>query len=156
MLQKGDTAPLDVAVHNHKGETISLRDLLGQWVVLYFYPKDDTPGCTTEAKGFRDYAKEFAKHNTAVIGVSKDTPGKHQKFIDKYELNFDLWADEEHALMDACGVWGEKQFMGRTYMGTSRSSFLIDPDGKIAAVWEKVKPAEHPAEVLATRTELSA
>ncbi len=129
-------------------EKLSLREKLDSWVVLYFYPKDDTPGCTKEACSLRDVREEFKRRGVEVIGVSKDSPKSHQKFIEKYKLNFTLWSDEDHVLMEAFGTWGEKRFMGRTYMGTLRSTFLIDPKGVISHVWEKVSPEEHGEEVL--------
>ena len=156
MLKKGNTAPLDVVVYDQNDKKASLKDCLGSWVVLYFYPKDDTPGCTTQAKGFRDHIGDFQKQDAIVIGVSKDTAKKHQKFINKYDLNFQLWVDEDHRLMEAFGTWGEKKFMGKTYMGTTRSTFLINPEGNIVNVWEKVKPAGHAEEVLQNLVDLSA
>lgn len=148
MLQQGDKAPLDVELVNEQEETFMLRDMLGSWVVVYFYPRDNTPGCTVEAEGFRDYYKEFKKIGAKVLGVSKDACASHRKFIEKKELTFTLVADVEHILMEAFGTWGEKKFMGKTYLGTSRSTFLIDPQGKVARVWEKVKPEGHAEEVL--------
>jgi peroxiredoxin Q/BCP len=141
-------APLDIACRNERGELFTLRDHLGSWVVVYFYPKDNTPGCTLEAEGFRDLSSEFKACDAVVFGVSKDTCASHQKFIEKKALTFSLIADTEHALMDGFGVWGERKFMGKTYMGTSRSTFLIDPEGVIVYVWEDVKPLQHPQEVL--------
>lgn len=148
MLEKGRKAPDKVFVQDHANKDVSLADLLGKWVVLYFYPKDDTPGCTKEAIGFRDFANKLKRSGAVVVGVSKDKPKSHQKFIDKYSLNFTLWSDPEHLLMEAFGTWQEKRFMGRTYMGTTRSTFLIDPQGKIMHVWEEVKPEGHAEEVL--------
>lgn len=150
MLQKGDTVPLDIPFIDENDGRFTLRDLLGSWVVVYFYPKDNTPGCTLEAEGFRDHANAFKEFGVRVLGVSKDSCASHRKFIEKKKLTFTLVADIEHALMEAFGTWGERTFMGRTYMGTSRSTFLIDPQGRVAAVWEKVTPAGHPQEVLAT------
>jgi peroxiredoxin Q/BCP len=148
MLQTQAQAPLDIACKNEQGESFTLRDHLGSWVVVYFYPKDNTPGCTVEAEGFRDLASEFKACGAVVFGVSKDTCASHQIFIKKKALTFSLIADTEHALMDAFGVWGERKFMGKTYMGTSRTTFLLDPTGTVVYVWENVKPAGHPAEVL--------
>jgi thioredoxin-dependent peroxiredoxin len=119
-----------------------------------FYPKDLTPGCTIEAEQFRDNEAAFKKLNARILGVSKDSCASHQKFKQKKELAFTLIADENHELMEAFGVWGERKFMGRTYMGTSRSTFLIDTDGTVAHVWETVKPLGHAAEVLAILKEL--
>lgn len=142
--------PLDVALVDENGARFTLRELLGSWAVVYFYPKDDTPGCTLEAEGFRDHASAFKELGVRVLGVSKDTCASHRKFIEKKKLVFTLVADTEHVLMEAFGTWGERTFMGRTYMGTSRSTFLVDPQGKVAEVWEKVTPVGHPQEVLAT------
>jgi len=153
MLKVNDQAPLDVQVTNQDGQQVSLQSVLSEnpkkYIVVYFYPKDDTPGCTKEACNFRDDSAEYAKHNAVVIGVSKDDEKSHQKFANKHSLPFPLWADTEHTLMEAFGVWGEQSFMGRKYMGTSRSTFVVSPQGKIAAVWEKVKPATHSKEVIA-------
>jgi thioredoxin-dependent peroxiredoxin len=147
-LQVGDKAPAFKA-RTSGGGTVSLADLNGKQVVLYFYPKDDTPGCTKEACAFRDVHSEITKRGAVVLGVSVDPVKSHDKFAEKYKLPFPLLADEDHAIVEAYGVWGEKQFMGRKYMGTARATFLIGADGKIKAVWPKVKPEEHAAEVLA-------
>jgi thioredoxin-dependent peroxiredoxin len=149
MLQQGDTAPTTVPFIDENEQQHTLADYAGKWVVVYFYPKDNTPGCTIEAEQFRDAQKEFATRNAVVLGVSKDTCASHKKFIEKKQLPFTLVADTEHALMDAFGVWGERSFMGKTYMGTSRTTFLINSEGTIAHVWETVKPAGHAKEVLA-------
>jgi peroxiredoxin Q/BCP len=149
MLQPTQSAPLDITVTNEAGEAVSLRSLLGKYVVLYFYPKDDTPGCTQEACEFRDADHEMQKLGVAVIGVSKDSLKAHEKFKTKYQLPFPLWSDPEHKLLEAFGAWGEKKFMGKMYMGIMRSTFVIDPQGKIINVWEKVTPKNHAAEVLA-------
>lgn len=130
------------------GEKIRLSHLKGQSVVLYFYPKDDTPGCTIEAKEFRDHIKKFEKLNTVVLGISPDPVDKHCKFIDKYDLNFILLSDEEHAIAEKYGVWVEKNNYGKKYMGVQRSTFLINEAGKLAHVWPKVKPEGHAEEVL--------
>lgn len=156
MLTKNDTAPLDVPMTDENGTACTLRDYMGSWVVVYFYPKDNTPGCTIEAEGFRDAQKAFETLGARVIGVSKDTCASHQKFIEKKKLTFTLVSDTEHALMEAFGTWGERSFMGKTYMGTSRSTFLIDPAGKVVRVWESVKPLGHPDEVLAVLQEIQA
>jgi peroxiredoxin Q/BCP len=148
MLAPHDTAPLDTLLTDENGTTFTLRDSLGTWLVVYFYPKDNTPGCTLEAEGFRDMQHEFEKLNTRILGVSKDTCISHRKFIEKKKLPFTLVADENHALMEAFGTWGKRSFMGKTYMGTSRSTFLINPVGEIAYVWDLVKPLGHPKEVL--------
>ena len=153
MLTTGEKAPLDVSVTDEDGVYRTLRDYLGKWVVIYFYPKDNTPGCTIEAEGFRDVLDDFKNLNASVIGVSKDSCSSHKKFIEKRQLPFTLLADTEHALMEAFGTWGERSFMGRVYMGTSRSTFLINPEGIIVHVWEKVTPLGHPEEVITTLKE---
>jgi peroxiredoxin Q/BCP len=147
MLKEGTTAPA-FKTNDANGETVSLKDLRGQKVVLYFYPKDDTPGCTKEACSFRDEFAQFKKRGIAVLGVSPDSESKHKKFETKYSLPFTLLADTDHAIADAYGVWGEKKFMGRKYMGVHRTTFLIDEKGKIKKVFEKVKPEDHASEVL--------
>lgn len=131
------------------GTNVSLADYAGQIVVLYFYPKDDTPGCTTEAIDFSAEAEAFAKAGAVVLGVSRDTVKKHEKFRDKHGLKVALLADEDGAVCEAYGVWVEKSMYGRTYMGIERTTFLIGRDGKIARVWDKVKIKDHAAEVLA-------
>ncbi len=148
MLQKGQKAPLDISVLDINGKKVSLADYSGKWVVLYFYPKDDTPGCTKEACSIRDWRDEIVKTDAVVIGVSKDNPTAHQKFIAKYGLNFPLWSDTEHELMEAFGVWREKKFMGRAYMGTVRATFIINPEDVIAHTWEAVKPESHGEEIM--------
>lgn len=147
MLKEGTTAPA-FKTTDANGETVSLKDLRGQKVVLYFYPKDDTPGCTKEACSFRDDFAKFKKRGIAVLGVSPDTEKSHKKFETKYKLPFTLLADTDHAIAESYGVWGEKKFMGRTYMGVHRATFLIDEKGKIKKVFEKVKPEDHASEVL--------
>ncbi|HWF87536.1 MAG TPA: thioredoxin-dependent thiol peroxidase [Pyrinomonadaceae bacterium] len=148
MLKEGSAAPA-FKTTDANGETVSLKDLRGQKVVLYFYPKDDTPGCTKEACSFRDSFSQFKKKGIAVLGVSPDSEAKHQKFVAKYNLPFTLLADTDKAIAEAYGVWGEKKFMGRTYMGVHRTTFLIDEKGKIKKIFEKVKPEDHASEVLA-------
>jgi len=147
-LQIGDPAPAFEAPSSGGG-TVSLKQFRGKNVVLYFYPKDDTPGCTTEACGFRDAIGDFTGVNAVVLGVSPDSAKSHDQFVAKFNLPFTLVADSEHRIAEAYGVWGEKKFMGRTYQGVHRASFLIGPDGAIRAIWPVVKPADHPAEVLA-------
>jgi peroxiredoxin Q/BCP len=147
MLKEGTTAPT-FKTTDANGETVSLKDLRGQKVVLYFYPKDDTPGCTKEACSFRDEFATFKKRGITVLGVSPDNEKSHKKFETKYKLPFTLLADTDHAIAESYGVWGEKKFMGRTYMGVQRSTFLIDEKGKIKKVFEKVKPEDHASEVL--------
>ncbi len=146
-LQVGDTAPAIRLLNQHE-ETIELAQFKGQHVILYFYPKDNTPGCNKEACAFRDAIESFEAENVVVLGVSTDPVRSHQRFATKFELPFSLLADEDRKVVQAYGVWGEKQFMGRTFDGTFRASFLIDPKGKIKKIWPKVKPEAHPAEVL--------
>jgi peroxiredoxin Q/BCP len=149
-LEAGDRAPAFTALAvggPHDGETISLKDLKRKHVVLYFYPKDNTPGCTTQACGIRDVWRELTKR-AEVFGVSVDDAKSHGKFIAKYELPFSLLVDADHAIVEAYGVWVEKSLYGRKYMGTERSTFIIRPDGKLAAIYRKVKPAEHAEQVL--------
>jgi peroxiredoxin Q/BCP len=147
MIKEGSTAPA-FKTNDAGGRSVSLKDLRGQKVVLYFYPKDDTPGCTKEACSFRDAFAQFKKRGITVLGVSPDSEASHKKFETKYKLPFTLLADNGHAIADAYGVWGEKKFMGRTYMGVHRTTFLIDEKGKIKKVFEKVKPEDHASEVL--------
>lgn len=148
-LKEGDLAP-DFKAATNTGEEVSLSRLKGKHVVLYFYPKDDTPGCTKEACAFKDHFAAFKKKGVAVLGVSIDPVKSHQKFVDKYQLPFPLLSDEDKKIVNAYGVWGEKTFMGRKYMGTNRVTFWIAPDGKIRRIWWKVKPEEHAEEVLAS------
>ena len=147
-LKEGDKAP-DFAVPDANGKTINLKDLRGKKVVLYFYPKDDTPGCTKEACAFRDSFAKFKRRGLEVLGVSLDSEKSHQKFAQKYDLPFTLLADTERTISDAYGTYGEKKFMGRKYMGNHRWTFLIDEKGKIKKIFDKVKPDEHAEEVLA-------
>lgn len=139
----------EFALLDQNGDQHALKDYAGKWVLLYFYPKDDTPGCTIEACTIRDQFKDFKKIKAEVIGVSTDSVESHRKFADGYQLPFTLLADTEKKVVNAYGVWGEKNMMGRKYMGTKRTSFLIDPAGKIAKVYENVKPRVHAAQVLA-------
>lgn len=148
MLAEGDMAP-DVALASDRGDTIRLADLRGRRVVLYFYPKDDTSGCTKEACGFRDALSEFEAQGAAVLGVSPDDVGSHEKFRDKYDLNFPLLADPEHSAAEAYGAWGKKKLYGREYEGILRTTFLIDADGRIEKIYRNVKPAGHAEEILA-------
>jgi len=133
---------------DQNGDTVTLVSLIGRRVVLYFYPKDDTPGCTKEACGFRDAWDDLKKTGTILLGVSPDSTASHQKFASKYKLPFQLLEDPDHALAEKYGVWGKKKFMGRTYTGVHRTTFLIDAKGRIANVWEKVKPELHAQEIL--------
>lgn len=138
----------NVSLPDQDGNIHSLKDYAGQYVLLYFYPKDDTPGCTTEATCFRDRMHEFKQHGVQVLGVSTDSEASHKKFAAKYDLNFPLLADTEKTLVHALGVWVEKSMYGRTYMGTQRDSFLIGPDGEILKHYKKVKPEKHVDEVM--------
>ncbi len=148
MLREGDTAP-DFTLRSDTDEEVTLSALRGRPVVLYFYPKDDTPGCTTQACGIRDTYGEFERAGAVVLGVSPDGVKQHVKFKEKYGLPFTLLADPEHEVAEQYGVWGEKRSRGRTYMGISRTTFLVAPDGTIAKVMHDVKPAAHADDVLA-------
>ncbi len=147
-LKQSDKAP-DFSAASQDGRCVSLKEFRGKSVVLYFYPRDDTPGCTKEACAFRDSALMFKKSDAVVIGVSPDSVKSHLKFAEKFKLPFLLVADEDKSICQAYGVWGEKKFMGRKYLGVHRVTFLIGKDGRIRQVWLKVKPEEHAAEVLA-------
>ena len=147
-LNAGDKAP-DFDLPADGGGRVRLADYAGKTLVLYFYPKDDTTGCTNEAKGFTEAAADFAKAGVAVVGVSKDTVKSHDRFKAKYGLNLALGADVDGAVVEAYGVWVEKKLYGREYMGIERATFLIGADGKIARVWHKVKVAGHVDDVLA-------
>jgi len=146
MLNVGDRVP-DFCLPNQDEEEICLRDIKGRWIVLYFYPKDNTPGCTTEACDFTEALPDFESLNAIVLGVSPDSPKKHRNFIEKKGLKITLLADEEKELCQMFGVWQLKKNYGREYMGVVRSTFIIDPDGKIAAKWEKVRVKGHVDEV---------
>jgi peroxiredoxin Q/BCP len=145
--QPGDLAP-DFTLPDQGGQPVSLADLRGKTVVLYFYPKADTPGCTTQACGVRDHRPDYESANAVVLGVSPDPVKKVAKFDDKYGLGFPLLADEDHSVAEAYGVWVQKSMYGRTYMGNERSTFVIGPDGVIKDVFRRVKPGEHDALVL--------
>ncbi len=146
-LDVGDNAP-DFTLPTDGGGELTLSSLRGKKVVLYFYPKDMTPGCTTEAEGFRDAIRDFAKADTEIVGVSKDSVKRHDNFIAKHDLPFRLVSDADGAACEAFGVWVEKKNYGRTYMGIERSTFLIDEQGKIAEVWRKVRVKGHVDKVL--------
>ena len=146
-MEPGAKAP-DFELQNQGGEKVRLSDLRGRSVVLYFYPKADTPGCTTQACGVRDRTADYKAAGAIVLGVSPDPPAKLRKFADKYGLEFTLLADEDHAVAEAYGVWVEKSMYGKKYWGNERTTFVIDPEGKIASVLRKVKPAEHDERVL--------
>jgi peroxiredoxin Q/BCP len=146
-LDVGDKAP-DFSLPTDGGGTLSLKDLKGKTVVLYFYPKDMTPGCTTEAQDFRDLAKQFEKAGAVVVGASKDSVKRHDNFKAKHDLNFQLVSDEEGTLCEDYGVWQKKKLYGREFMGIVRATFIIDAKGKVAKVWPKVKVKGHAQEVL--------
>jgi peroxiredoxin Q/BCP len=148
MVEEGKPAPA-FTLESDAGERVSLADHRGQPVVLYFYPKDDTPGCTAQACGIRDAWKEFRDRGAVVLGVSPDSAGSHVKFKEKYGLPFALLADEDHAVSEAYGVWVEKSMAGQTYMGVERSTFVIDADGNVARIMRRVKPDTHADDVLA-------
>jgi peroxiredoxin Q/BCP len=146
-LKVGSKAP-PFSLPDQEGAIHNLKTYLGKWVILYFYPKDDTPGCTIEACNFRDNFSALKKAGIVVLGVSVDPVKKHAKFVEKYKLPFALLADEEKTVVEQYGVWGKKKFMGREYMGINRVSFLIDPNGKIAKIYDPVKPLGHAEAVL--------
>jgi len=150
-LKPGDKAPQFLAT-TQDGSRVSLADFKGKDVILYFYPRDDTPGCTKEACAFRDEFAAFRNRGAVVLGVSIDSTKSHAKFAAKFMLPFLLLADEDKSMVQAYGVWGQKSFMGRKYMGTHRVTFLIGPDGKIKQIWPEVKPQEHAKEVLGALT----
>jgi peroxiredoxin Q/BCP len=148
VVREGKPAP-DFTLASDTGEQLSLSDFRGRPVVLYFYPKDDTPGCTTQARGIRDAYREFEQAGAVVLGISPDSVKRHVKFKEKYGLPFTLLADTEHEVAERYGVWGEKRFMGKTFLGVSRSTFVIAPNGTVAKVMHNVKPATHADDVLA-------
>jgi peroxiredoxin Q/BCP len=148
MIEEGKPAP-DFELRDDAGDAVRLSTLRGKPVVLYFYPKDDTPGCTTQACGIRDAYGEFEAQGAVVLGVSPDDVRSHAKFRQKYGLPFTLLADPDHAVAEEYGVWGEKRYMGKTYLGVKRWTFVIDEDGNVKKVFPDVKPAEHADDVLA-------
>jgi peroxiredoxin Q/BCP len=148
MIDEGTPAP-DFTLTSDSGEKVTLSALRGSPVVLYFYPKDDTPGCTRQARGIRDAWGEFEKRGAVVLGVSPDSPGRHTKFRSKYGLPFTLLADEDHAVAEAYGVWVEKSMLGKKYMSIERSTFVIDADGNVRKMMRRVKPDTHADDVLA-------
>lgn len=154
-LNVGDPAP-QFELPDAEGDVVKLGDLRGKWVVLYFYPRDNTPGCTKEACGFRDVYSEYQNSDVVVLGVSTDDAKSHTKFATKYDLPFPLLVDEGGAIASEYGSYGPKKFMGKEYIGISRSTFIIDPDGKLAKIYRKVKPEPHAQEVLNDIAELSA
>ena len=152
MIEEGKPAP-DFELKTDTGDTLKLSDLRGRQVVLYFYPKDDTPGCTTQACGIRDMYSEFERAGAVVLGISPDSQRSHVKFKEKFGLPFTLLADEEHHVAEDYDVWKEKTYMGRTFMGVERSTFVIGEDGTLKKVLREVKPATHAQEVLAVLAE---
>ncbi|KKU03841.1 MAG: Peroxiredoxin bcp [Candidatus Woesebacteria bacterium GW2011_GWC2_47_16] len=138
----------DFKLPDQEGKNHSLSDYRGKWLVLYFYPKDFTPGCTKEACAFRDARQEFDKRGVKIVGISKDTVALHKKFAEKYRLNFPLLADHEHQVIEAYGAWGKKKFMGREFFGILRSTFLINPKGEIVKEYKNVNPITHSSEIL--------
>lgn len=149
----GKQAPA-FTLNNQQGEAVSLGDFKGKYVVLYFYPKDSTPGCTTQACDFRDSIEDFTALNAVILGVSPDSEASHQKFIAKHELPFDLLVDEEKEAAEAYDVWKLKKNFGREYMGIERSTFLIDPEGKVVKEWRKVRVKDHIEDALTTLKEM--
>ncbi|NTU68806.1 MAG: thioredoxin-dependent thiol peroxidase [Chlorobiaceae bacterium] len=147
LLEIGQKAP-EFTANDQDGKPVTLESYRGRKVLIYFYPKDDTPGCTKEACAFRDNLPNFEKTGVEVLGVSVDGEKAHRKFADKYQLPFRLVSDEAKQIVEAYGVWGKKKFMGKEYMGTNRVTYLVDEQGVIAKVWPKVKPETHAAEVL--------
>jgi peroxiredoxin Q/BCP len=152
LVEEGSRAP-NFTLTSDSGEQVSLESFRGRPVVLYFYPKDDTPGCTVEACGFRDSYSEFEKRGAVVLGVSPDDEASHVKFKEKHSLPFTLLADPEHEAAESYGVWGEKKFGGKTYWGVKRSTFVIDAEGNVTKVMRNVKPDGHPEKVLAALPE---
>jgi peroxiredoxin Q/BCP len=152
VIEVGDAAP-DFELPDQDGRPVRLEDFRGQRVVVYFYPKADTPGCTTQACGIRDRKADYAQAGAVVLGVSPDPVAKVQKFHEKYSLDFPLLADEDHSVAEAYGVWVEKSMYGRKYFGNERTTFIVDSEGKVAQVLRKVKPAEHDEQVLAALAE---
>ncbi len=152
-IKIGTKAP-SISLPDQNNKIHKLSDYKGQWVLIYFYPKDDTPGCTTEACTLRDNFPKFKKIKAVILGISTDSVASHKKFTDKYKLPFILLADEDKKIVNKYGVWAEKSMYGRKYFGTIRSSFLVDPNGKIVRIYEKVKPAEHGIQVINDLKEL--
>jgi peroxiredoxin Q/BCP len=154
MVAKGTEAP-DFTLPDQDGNPVTLSELRGQPIVLYFYPKADTPGCTTQACGIRDHRADYERTGARVIGVSPDTVAAQKKFAEKYDLDFTLLADEDHSVAELYGVWGDKKMYGKTYMGVLRSTFLIDPEGVVAHVIPKASPKTHDEVVLEALRDLA-
>ncbi|KKP65666.1 MAG: hypothetical protein US74_C0034G0010 [Parcubacteria group bacterium GW2011_GWA2_38_13] len=144
----------DFSLPDQNNKIHNLKDYLGKWIVLYFYPKDDTPGCIKEACGFRDATADFMKNGIVVLGISKDSVSSHKKFADKYKLNFPLLSDESKEVTKSYGAWGEKKFMGRVYQGTKRNTYLINPKGEIKKEYLNVNPIFHSTQILKDIEEL--
>jgi peroxiredoxin Q/BCP len=155
MPAEGDAAP-DFTLLDQNGDEVTLSDLRGETVVVYFYPRADTPGCTTQACGIRDRGADYAGAGARVIGISPDEVGALEKFAGKYDLDFTLLADPDHAVAEAYGAWGEKSMYGKKYMGVLRSTFIVDPEGMIARAFPKVQPKKHDALILKALGELAA
>lgn len=147
-LEEGQAAP-QIELLSHKGEMVRLSDYRGKKVIVYFYPRDMTPGCTTQACDFRDHYEQFEAENTVIMGISTDSAERHRKFIDKYQLPFVLLVDDEHQAAEAYGVWVQKNMFGKKFMGIQRATFVIDEEGKLLKAWHKVKVKDHVAEALA-------
>jgi peroxiredoxin Q/BCP len=147
MIEPGQDAP-DFELRDQNGREVKLSDFRGQTVVVYFYPKADTPGCTVQACGVRDHRADYAQAGAVVLGISPDPVASVKRFHEKYDLDFSLLADEDHSVAEAYGVWVQKSMYGRTYLGNERTTFIIDPDGRVSRVLRKVKPSEHDAQVL--------
>jgi peroxiredoxin Q/BCP len=153
-LQVQDKAP-DFSLPDSQGNIVTLKDFFGKWLVIYFYPKDNTPGCTTEALEFSEYLEKFQAAGATIVGVSPDSEKSHCKFIEKHNLTIQLLSDSEHQMAENYGVWGLKKFMGKEYLGILRSTFLVDPQGQIAHIWKNVKVKGHVVEVWQTLTRVS-
>jgi peroxiredoxin Q/BCP len=154
MLQTGQPAP-DFNLKDSQGNSVSLKDFADRWLILYFYPKDNTPGCTTEAKDFTEYDRPFSLLGASIVGISTDSEQSHAKFSAKHDLSIALLSDPEHKVAEAYGIWQLKKFMGKEYMGIVRSTFLIAPDRTIARIWTKVKVKGHVEEVFNALQSLS-
>ncbi len=147
MIHTHTHAP-DFSLPDQSGKIHSLSDYKGRWLVIYFYPKDDTPGCTKEACSFRDFAGDLASLGVSVLGISKDTVSSHKKFAEKYSLGFPLLSDPDTTVIQAYGAWGKKTFMGRSFLGTKRMTYIVNPEGTIVKIYDTVKPDKHAEEVL--------
>ena len=146
---------IDFSLPDQNGVMHKLSDHLGKWVVVYFYPKDDTPGCTVEACQFRDKSEELTKMGVVILGISKDNAASHKKFSEKHSLNFPILSDEKREVIKAYGSWGEKKFMGRVFDGVLRNTYLIDPEGNLSKTYKSVNPMNHAAEIIADIKELT-